>query len=179
MRVLTAAASALAAACLAIPAVPAMAAAADGSVETASLSSVDVAIATRLAVLPDQPDGAAPPAPAPEPPGWRLPTDPTLTAASPAQPGQPTATSSPAPGIGLSPGFAPNPLAAPTPILPSPEPVGYDVSWPQCAQTLPTVLAFAVVGVNGGLATTTNPCLSSQLAWAAGAVGQTREIVQL
>src|SRR3954469_15750138 len=44
--------------------------------------------------------------------------------------------------------------------------VGYDVSHPQCDETLPTGQAFGVVGVNGGLATTANPCLSSQLQWA-------------
>ena len=44
--------------------------------------------------------------------------------------------------------------------------VGYDVSHPQCGETMPTGQAFGVVGVNGGLATTANPCLSSQLQWA-------------
>ncbi len=175
MRVLTVAASALAIACLAVPAVPAMATEADGTVEPASLSSVDVAIANRLAVPPVPPIGTAPPPPVAEPPSTRLPADPPPTADAPAPPSQPAVTSSPAPQDGLSPEFAPNPLGAPTPVLPAPEPVGYDVSWPQCAQTLPTVLAFGVVGVNGGLANNTNPCLSSQLSWAAGALGQTRE----
>ena len=45
--------------------------------------------------------------------------------------------------------------------------VGYDVSIPQCDDTLPEDPAFAVVGVNGGLATRPNPCLAEQLAWAA------------
>ena len=44
--------------------------------------------------------------------------------------------------------------------------VGYDVSYPQCGTTLPTAHAFGVVGVNGGLATTSNPCLAAQLTWA-------------
>ncbi|RJT81826.1 hypothetical protein D6T63_03430 [Arthrobacter cheniae] len=47
--------------------------------------------------------------------------------------------------------------------------VGNDVSWPQCGKTLPSSTAFAIVGVNGGLANNTNPCLSAQLAWAEGA----------
>ena len=45
--------------------------------------------------------------------------------------------------------------------------VGYDVSHPQCGDDLPDDPAFAVVGVNGGLATRPNPCLAEQLAWAA------------
>lgn len=44
--------------------------------------------------------------------------------------------------------------------------VGFDVSYPQCGKTLPALRAFAVVGVNGGLATKPNPCLGTQLAWA-------------
>lgn len=44
--------------------------------------------------------------------------------------------------------------------------VGIDVSWPQCGKTLPTKPAFAIVGVNNGLANTTNPCLGAELAWA-------------
>ena len=44
--------------------------------------------------------------------------------------------------------------------------VGYDVSYPQCGSSLPKDRAFAVVGVNGGLSTRANPCLSTQLAWA-------------
>ena len=46
------------------------------------------------------------------------------------------------------------------------DPVGIDVSWPQCGQALPKKPAFAIVGVNNGLANTTNPCLADQLAWA-------------
>lgn len=44
--------------------------------------------------------------------------------------------------------------------------VGYDVSFPQCDESLPRERAFAVVGVNGGIATRANPCLSEQLRWA-------------
>jgi hypothetical protein len=47
-----------------------------------------------------------------------------------------------------------------------PAPVGYDVSHPQCGSTLPSGQAFGIVGVNGGLATTANPCLATQLEWA-------------
>lgn len=45
-------------------------------------------------------------------------------------------------------------------------PLGIDVSWPQCGKKLPTDFAFAIVGVNGGLASTPNECLADQLAWA-------------
>jgi hypothetical protein len=50
--------------------------------------------------------------------------------------------------------------------------VGYDVSHPQCDDDLPEGHAFAIVGVNGGLATRPNPCLAEQLAWAAEATGR-------
>ncbi len=52
--------------------------------------------------------------------------------------------------------------------------VGYDVSHPQCGDALPSGRAFAVVGVNGGLSTRANPCLSVQLRWAAGSNGLLR-----
>lgn len=45
-------------------------------------------------------------------------------------------------------------------------PLGIDISWPQCGKKLPNDPAFVIVGVNGGLATTTNNCLASQLAYA-------------
>ncbi|HEY4268282.1 MAG TPA: hypothetical protein VGM94_08840 [Galbitalea sp.] len=52
--------------------------------------------------------------------------------------------------------------------------VGNDVSYPQCAAkgstaagTLPSGQAFAVVGVNGGIATTTNSCFTAESAWGA------------
>ncbi|MGY1633847.1 hypothetical protein ACI784_19270 [Geodermatophilus sp. SYSU D01186] len=59
--------------------------------------------------------------------------------------------------------------AASTPDEPSA--VGYDVSHPQCGDDLPEDHAFAIVGVNGGLATRPNPCLAEQLEWAADATG--------
>jgi hypothetical protein len=42
---------------------------------------------------------------------------------------------------------------------------GHDVSYPQCGTTLPGASDIAVVGVNAGTGTTTNPCLAAQLAW--------------
>ena len=57
-------------------------------------------------------------------------------------------------------------LAGPGTAAAAPTKVGYDVSYPQCETRLPAARAFAIVGVNGGLSTRTNPCLSEQLAWA-------------
>jgi hypothetical protein len=52
-------------------------------------------------------------------------------------------------------------------------PIGMDVSYPQCGAPLPAGQAFAVVGVNGGSAATTNPCLQTQLAWGERSTGAT------
>ncbi|THG33592.1 hypothetical protein E6C64_01965 [Naasia lichenicola] len=57
--------------------------------------------------------------------------------------------------------FAAKPVAPTTPTA-----VGIDVSWPQCGAALPTSAGFAIIGVNGGVANTWNPCLVDQLAWA-------------
>ena len=55
--------------------------------------------------------------------------------------------------------------ATPKPT-PTPELVGYDVSYPQCGKRLPTDHYFGIVGVNGGLANNANSCLADQLVWA-------------
>lgn len=52
---------------------------------------------------------------------------------------------------------------------------GLDISWPQCGARVPTTQAFGIVGVNGGLATTTNPCLKDQLVWASKSLGGTKQ----
>jgi hypothetical protein len=57
----------------------------------------------------------------------------------------------------------------------APTKVGYDVSYPQCGTSLPGARAFAIVGVNGGLSTKANPCLASQLRWAATSNGSTSQ----
>jgi hypothetical protein len=55
--------------------------------------------------------------------------------------------------------------------------IGYDVSYPQC-KTLPSPFAsFFVVGVNGGLANDSNPCLLQQLTWASAAPGLQRPML--
>lgn len=46
------------------------------------------------------------------------------------------------------------------------EPLGHDVSWPQCNDELPAPIGFSVIGVNGGRVYRANPCLADQLAWA-------------
>lgn len=53
------------------------------------------------------------------------------------------------------------------------EPVGYDISWPQCGKKLPTGQAFGIVGVNSGTAANTNKCLADQLVWANKSLGGT------
>jgi hypothetical protein len=62
-------------------------------------------------------------------------------------------------------------IALPGAASAAPTTVGHDVSHPQCGTTLPTDRAFAVVGVNGGIATRPNPCLATQLAWASQSSG--------
>ena len=52
-------------------------------------------------------------------------------------------------------------------------PLGIDISYPQCGKQVPKTQAFGIVGVNGGLATTTNPCLKDQLIWASKSLGGT------
>jgi hypothetical protein len=54
---------------------------------------------------------------------------------------------------------------------------GADVSWPQGgnASTYPKNQAFGIVGVNDGLATTTNPYLAQQLTWARSSAGGTSQ----
>ncbi|MDA8343164.1 MAG: hypothetical protein M0007_13215 [Actinomycetota bacterium] len=63
---------------------------------------------------------------------------------------------------------------------------GFDVSYPQCGTSLPTPIAFGIVGVDDGLANDLNPCLGpssaypsytqSELYWAvATAVGGTSQ----
>jgi len=53
----------------------------------------------------------------------------------------------------------------------SPSILGNDISWPQCGRKLPSGQAFGIVGVNGGLANTTNSCLKDQLLWANKSTG--------
>jgi hypothetical protein len=55
---------------------------------------------------------------------------------------------------------------------PQPQPIGYDISYPQCGGAYPANPAFGIVGVNRGIVFSGNPCLGvgssgqSQLAWA-------------
>ena len=52
---------------------------------------------------------------------------------------------------------------------------GIDVSYPQCASSLPAGRAFTVVGVNGGLANNYNKCLSTEFAYALKSTGLTKQ----
>jgi hypothetical protein len=67
-------------------------------------------------------------------------------------------------GLLAAPGMA---SASPSDSPDGPTRGGYDVSHPQCDTDLPRARAFAVVGVNRGLSTRANPCLTEQLTWAA------------
>jgi hypothetical protein len=53
-----------------------------------------------------------------------------------------------------------------------PPPQGYDVSYPQCSGSYPENALFAIVGVDGGIASNTNRCLGSELSWARGTPGR-------
>lgn len=70
-----------------------------------------------------------------------------------------------------------SPAQAAKPVSSGPKttPVGNDISWPQCGKSLPASHAFGIVGVNGGTAANTNPCLAEQLVWAHAAVGGTSQ----
>ena len=52
------------------------------------------------------------------------------------------------------------------PSTPPPTVGGYDISWPQCSQSLPAKPAFGIVGTSNGLAFSDNPCLAQEYSWA-------------
>jgi hypothetical protein len=72
--------------------------------------------------------------------------------------------------IAVGVGFALAPAAEARPSKPKPPPPatsrGYDVSYPQCGQALPSSTLFGIVGVNNGIVFSANPCASTELAWA-------------
>lgn len=76
--------------------------------------------------------------------------------------------------LGSAPAFAAKPSTGGGPKT-ADATLGNDVSYPQCGSRLPSGQAFAVVGVNEGLANTTNPCLADQLAWAQTSSGATSQ----
>jgi len=77
--------------------------------------------------------------------------------------------------------ITPSAMAAkPISGAPNTTPLGIDISYPQCGKQIPKTQAFGIVGVNGGLATTTNTCLKDQLIWASKSIGGTsQESIQL
>lgn len=75
------------------------------------------------------------------------------------------------------------PVAAARPLKSTSSSTGNDISWPQCGKSFPSGQAFGIVGVNGGLANTLNPCLgpynggpaaTSELAWAWASTGTSK-----
>ena len=68
--------------------------------------------------------------------------------------------------LGTGPAYASGHKPKPSP---SPTPATYDVSYPQCGKTLPAPIDGGIVGVNNGIAFSTNPCLATEWAWAASA----------
>jgi hypothetical protein len=74
--------------------------------------------------------------------------------------------------VGPPPGAAPPappPSAAPAPAGANPYPpnaFGIDVSYPDCARSRPRVAGFVIVGVNGGVPFSANPCFQREYAWA-------------
>ena len=59
------------------------------------------------------------------------------------------------------------PAVGGTPLAPTA--TGFDISFPQCTESLPPSPGFGVVGVNGGTTFSVNRCLTRELAWAKGA----------
>jgi hypothetical protein len=53
-------------------------------------------------------------------------------------------------------------------------PAGYDISYPQCSGSYPSGVVFGIVGVNGGVASNANSCISGELRWARAAPGRKR-----
>jgi hypothetical protein len=45
-------------------------------------------------------------------------------------------------------------------------PATYDISYPQCGKALPGPIDGGIVGVNGGIVLSGNPCLATEYAWA-------------
>ena len=49
---------------------------------------------------------------------------------------------------------------------------GYDACYPLCSGSYPSNPLFGIVGVNDGLATNANPCMSGELRWARDTPGR-------
>lgn len=105
-----------------------------------------------------------------------IPTEIVTPTMIPSPTASPTATILPTetPTPTMTPTATPTPTPTSTPS-PSPTPtitkIGNDISYPQCNNAFPSGQGFGIVGVNGGIATTTNPCLSTELLWSGQSLG--------
>jgi hypothetical protein len=63
-------------------------------------------------------------------------------------------------------------LSVSTPIVTK---IGNDISFPSCGKPYPTMQGFSIVGVNGGTAVTTNPCLVTELLWAGQSLSSSQQ----
>lgn len=116
--------------------------------------------APTLAITPSPTLGASP---TPSPEATPTPTFEITPTASPS----PTLTETPSPTE--TPTATPSPTLTPTETItptPTPTKIGNDISYPQCGKELPSGSGFGIIGVNDGIASTTNPCLDTELSWA-------------
>jgi hypothetical protein len=99
------------------------------------------------------------------------PTPTLILTVTPTPTATPSVSPTPTPTVDIS------PTATPTPTITK---VGNDISYPQCNNSFPSGQGFGIVGINGGIATTDNPCLSTQLLWAEQSLGtQNQAKIQL